>query len=216
MNISTIMAKQNKAEEPLEQYRKPLDYDKVWEMFKETDKQFKETDKQFKETDKQFKETDKRFKETDKQFKETDKKIKELTALFTSQWGKLVESLVEGDLIKLLNRKDIKVDSVIQRRKGNKEGQNFEFDLIAVNSTEIVIVEVKTTLRTQDVKFFHEKLWKAKKLMPEYKNIYGAVAFISSEGSSDLMAENQGFFVIRATGSSSAIVNNAGFIPKTF
>lgn len=30
-------------------------------------------------------------------FQETDKKINKLTARFTSQWGKLIESLVEGN-----------------------------------------------------------------------------------------------------------------------
>jgi len=162
------------------------------------------------------------MKETDKllseKFKETDKKINKLTALFTSQWGKLVESLVEGDLIKLLKEKNIRVERTLQRVKGNHKGQNFEYDIIAVNGNEIVIVEVKTTLRPQDVNEFHEKLWKAKKYMPEYndKVIYGGMAFITADGSSGRMAEKQGFFVIKATGSSSAIVNETDFKPKAF
>jgi hypothetical protein len=82
----------------------------------------------------------------------------------------------------------------------------------------MVIVEVKTTLRPQDVDDFHEKLWKAKSFMPEYKDwiIYGAVAFITADSSSDRMAQNMGFFVIKATGSSSSIVNESGFKPKAF
>ena len=40
--------------------------------------------------------------------KETDRKIKKLNDLFTGQWGKLMESLVEGDLIKLLKERQIK------------------------------------------------------------------------------------------------------------
>jgi len=184
------MEDNNLVNEPTVPYSQPLDFQQVWQM----------------------------FQETDLKFKQTDKKIKELTALFTSQWGKLVESLVEGDLIKLLTARGIKVESTIQRRKGHREGQNFEFDLIAINGEELVIVEVKTTLRPQDVNDFHEKLWKAKFFMPEYKNmkVYGAVAFITSEGASDRMAEKLGFFVIKATGSSSAIVNNFDFKPKAF
>ncbi|MCF8365538.1 MAG: hypothetical protein K9H16_07145 [Bacteroidales bacterium] len=188
------------------------------EKFKETDEKFKETDERFKETDEKFKETDEKFKETDRKFKETDKRVKELSALFTSQWGKLVESLVEGDLIKLLNETGIQVERTIQRIKGNHKGQNFEYDIIAVNGAEIVIVEVKTTLRPQDVTDFHEKLWKSKVYMPEYadKLIYGGMAFIMAEGASDRMAEKQGFFVIKATGNSSSIVNQSGFKPKPF
>jgi len=149
-------------------------------------------------------------------FKETDKKIKKLSELFTSQWGKLVESLVEGDLIKLLKEKGIPVEQTLQRIKGNHDGQNYEYDIIAVNGAEIVIVEVKTTLRPQDVKDFHEKLWKAKKYLSDYKDkvIYGCVAFISADGASDRMAEKQGLFVIKATGGSASIVNQEGFEPK--
>ena len=183
--------------EPLEAYGRPLNFDQIWALFQETDK---------------------KFQETDKQFKETDKKIKELSSLFTSQWGKLVESLVEGDLVKLLKERGIAVEKTLQRIKGNKDGQNFEFDIIAVNSHEIVIVEVKTTLRVDDVKDFHEKLWKAKRYLPEYgdKKIFGGVAFITSEGASDRMAEKLGFFVIRATGNSSSITNQKDFEPKAY
>jgi len=93
-----------------------------------------------------------------------------LSSLFTSQWGKLVEWLVEGDLVKLLNEHGIAVEQTLQRVKGNKDGQNYEFDIIAVNGHEMVIVEVKTTLRVEDVNDFHEKLWKAKRYLPDYSN----------------------------------------------
>ncbi|NCA84011.1 MAG: hypothetical protein EOM83_00375 [Clostridia bacterium] len=183
--------------EPLATYSPPLNFNQVWQLFQETDK---------------------KFQETDKQFKETDQKIKELSALFTSQWGKLIESLVEGDLVNLLNQRGIRVESTLQRRKGNFNGENFEFDIIAINSHEIVIVEVKTTLRVNDVEDFHKKVWKAKRYMPEYadKKIYGGVAFITADSASDRMAEKIGFFVIRATGNSSSIINTKDFKPKAF
>ena len=195
------MENENVGEEPLATYNKPLSFEQVWQMFQETDRILSE-----------------KFKETDRQFKETDRKIRELDRLFTSQWGKLVESLVEGDLIKLLKERGIQAEGIIPRRRGNKAGHNFEFDLIAINGNEMVIVEVKTTPRPQDVDDFHEKLWNAKTFMPEYKDwvIYGGVAFITADSSSDRMAQNMGFFVIKATGSSSSIVNEPGFKPKAF
>ena len=158
------------------------------------------------------------FKETDKRFQETDKKIKELSSLFTGQWGKLVESLVEGDLVNILNKRGIRVERTIQRVKGNHNGENYEYDIIALNGNEIVIVEVKTTLRVSDIGDFYKKLWKAKQYLPEYKEriIYGAVAFLTAEGASDRMAENKGLFVIKATGNSAFIVNSDDFKPKTF
>ena len=125
---------------------------------------------------------------------------------------------MEGDIIKLLKERGIEVEQTLQRVRGNKDGENYEYDILAVNGREMVIVEVKTTLRVDDVNDFHEKLWKAKRYLPEYhdKKIYGGMAFITAEGASERMAEKLGFFVIRATGNSSSIVNKADFEPKAF
>ncbi|PWR76172.1 hypothetical protein ACKUB1_07280 [Methanospirillum stamsii] len=175
----------------------PLSFEKVWLMFQETDK---------------------KFKETDKKFQETDKKLNQLERLFTSQWGKLVESLVEGDIITILNQRGIEVTDTIKRRKGRRDGIDYEFDIIAINGSEIVIVEVKTTLRPEDIRNFLKKLKQAKNWMPEYaeKRIYGAVAFISEDAGTAEMADKKGLFVIRATGDSASIVNEDSFAPKVW
>jgi Holliday junction resolvase len=169
-----------------------------------------------------FQETDKKFQESERvlteRFKETDKKINELTYLFTSHWGKLVESLVEGDLIRLLNERGIKVQRTLTNVDGVYQGKNFEFDIIAINGETIVIVEVKTTLRPNDVKKFVAKLKDAKIWMPEYKNmqVLGAMAYIKVQGGSRTMAIKKGLFVIRATGNSASIVNENNFKPHLF
>lgn len=182
----------------------PLSFEKVWLMFLETDKKFQDTDR--------------KFKETDQKFKETDKKLNKLERLFVSQWGKLVESLVEGDIISILNQRGIEVTDTIKRRSGRRDGVDYEFDIIAINGTEIVIVEVKTTLRPEDIRDFLNKLKYAKTWMPEYsdKRVYGAVACISEDAGTAAMAEKNGLFVIRATGDSASIVNTDTFIPKVW
>ncbi len=164
------------------------------------------------------KETDVKFKETDVKFKETDKRIKEAFDLFTSQWGKLIESLVEGDLLRLLNERGIYVRDTSLRRKGSHNGHNYEFDIIAHNVREVVIVEVKTTLRVSQVKHFLKKLQSIKKWIREYENfkIYGAVAFLTAEEASDLFAEKNGLFIIKATGDSASIINKNDFVPYVF
>jgi len=197
----------------------PLTFEKVWFMFQETDKKFQETDRLLTE---KFQETDKKFQETDRllteKFRETDKKLNQLERLFTSQWGKLVESLVEGDIITILNQRGIQVTDTLKRRSGRRDGIDYEFDIIAINGSEIVIVEVKTTLRPEDIKNFLKKLKQAKNWMPEYsdKKVYGAVAFISEDSGTAALAEKNGLFVIRATGDSAAIVNTKDFVPKVW
>ena len=221
--------------------------DEIWSIIKETRKDIRETQKNIKElsasqkeTDQQIKrfsaelslsqkETDqqiKRFsaelslsqKETGKLIKENSKGLREARDLFTSQWGRLIESLVEGDLVKLLNEKGIEVDSTLTNMKGQYEGVNWEFDIVAVNGREVVLVEVKTVLKVRDVDHFKKKLKVFTSWRPEYrgKRVYGAVAYLRAGESSSNYAENQGLFVIRATGNSSSIINKKGFKPKVF
>lgn len=186
--------------------------------FKETDARFKETEARFKETDARFKETEARFKETDAQFKETGKRIKQAFDLFEGQWGKLMESLVEGDLLRLLQERGIEVRDTYMRRKGNYQGTSYEFDIIAHNGDEVVVVEIKTTLRVNHVKKFIKRLEQVKTWLPEYRpyKVYGAIAFLRAEEKSDAFAQAQRLFVIRATGDSASIINAKDFQPKAF
>jgi len=163
-------------------------------------------------------ETKKMFQETDEQIKATNQRVKEAFDLFEGQWGKLMESLVEGNLISLLQKRGIKVDRTSTRQKGFKNGKHFEFDIIAHNGDEIVVVEVKTTLRVKHVKKFVEQLETIKSLLSEYKNhkIYGAVAFLRAEEESEVFAQNQKLFVIKAAADSADIVNASGFEPAVF
>ncbi len=187
----------NNVHDNLGQYSKPVSFDDVWRMFQETDRQ---------------------FKETDKQFKETDKKIKKAFDLFTSQWGRLVESLVEGDLLQILRERNILVENTHQRVKGSYQGKNYEFDIIAVNGNHAVVVEVKTSLHPDDVRHFLEKLKNVRVWLKEYagKEIFGAVAYIQADAGSAEMAQNKGLLAIRATGKSAWIINPEGFRPKSF
>ena len=212
----------------------------AWEIVRELGKAQKETDRQLKEssfelkeaqkeTDRQLKETSFELKEaqkeTDRQLKvlgesqaETDRQLKKTDTRFNSQWGKLVESLVEGDLLNLFNQKNINVDGTSTRNKRTFNNKQYEFDIIAYNGNEVVVVEIKTTLDTKKVDHFIKKLKDFKKVFSEYANkkIYGAVAYIVTDEKSDIYSERKGLFVIKATGKSSSIVNASEFVPKTF
>ena len=163
-----------------------LTFKKVWKLFQETDKKFQETDKRIYEL----------FKETDKRFKETDKKLRQLETMFVGQWGKLVESLVEGNLAKLLQERCIDVKGTRQRVKSWYNHKEIEVDILAINGKEVVAVEVKTTLRIEDVNEFIEVLKVFKKAFPEYRDkvVYGAVAFLTANEEADKYAYCKGPF----------------------
>ena len=63
--------------------------DEIWSILKEVSAGQKETSQQ--------------IKELSAEVKETNNGLKKAKELFETQWGRLMESLVEGDLLKILN-----------------------------------------------------------------------------------------------------------------
>ncbi|VFM95826.1 MAG: hypothetical protein BECKG1743D_GA0114223_101208 [Candidatus Kentron sp. G] len=215
----------------------------VWAFMQETARQMQETDRRMKETDRQMQETDRRIqeteqllketirendrrkqeadqrmRETDRQIQETSREIKAAKDLFTTQWGRLMESLVDGSLVKSFNRWGIAVEDTSTRVKGSHRGHSYEFDIIAHNGREIVIVEVKTTLRPDDVHAFLDKLGNVRIWMPRYREniIHGAMAWLQTNAGAERMAANKGLFSIRAVGDSATITNEPDFQPTAF
>ena len=194
---------------------------------KETDQQMKETDRRMKETDRQMKETDQQMKETDRQMKETDRKINKISGDWARKWGELVEALVEGNLVKLLNERNIDVTETNERSKGKRNAKDkygniyegrCEIDIVARNGIEIVAVEVKTTLNAKDVDDFLYKLDNFIYFFPgqKGKKIYGAMAYLKIHQNADMYAKKQGLFTIKAVGNSAYMTNAKKFKPKIF
>ena len=170
----------------------------------ETDRQLKGVSKSQEETDRQLKgvsksqeETDRQLKATDRQLREsqeeTAKQLRKTDRRFNTQWGKLIESLVQGDIEKRFSKRGIPVQGTTQRAKKTVNGKQYEFDIIVHNGSEIIVVEVKTTLDVKKVDHFIEKLKDFKMVFTEYadKKIYGAVAFIIADSESDKYSENK-------------------------
>ena len=164
-------------------------------------------------------ETDRRMHETDRYVKETDRQLRELKDLFNGQWGKLMEALVEGDLVELLRQRGIDVDHTVCNLKSRDGAPRWEIDIIAANGDEVVAVEVKTTLKVRQVADFIETLREFPSQAPSVyrgKRTHGAVAYLKADEAADVYAERQGLYVIRATGSSASITNEEDFRPRTF
>jgi hypothetical protein len=191
--------------------------EEIKELKEKNEKGIQELRELFKETDRKFKETDKRL---DKRFKETDQKIKELASLFTTQWGKLIEALVEPGAVNLFRQRGINVRYSSRRieledEKGRKIA---EFDIFLENDTELVVIEVKTTVKKEDVDYFLEKLMHFKEWFPRYRRykVYGAVAGISFEEGVDRYAYRCGLFVLKSEGGLICIANDPKFRPRVW
>ena len=180
-----------------------------------------------KETGREHKELHRKFKveqqKTEEAIRRVSESLDKASGNFNNKWGSFMENLVKGDLVRLLNERDIQVVKTLSRvpfyrSKGEQEG---EFDLIAVNGEEVVIVEVKTTLMPSHVDYFIEKLKKFRNVFPEYsdKRIYGSIAYLDDNNMAANYAKDKGLFVIKAPGGEShvsMITNAPDFTPKLF
>ena len=185
--------------------------EEIWAILRESARWQRESARRQRETDLYMQETARRMRET-------DRRLKRAEDLFTTQWGKLMESLVKGDLIALLEERGIAVEGISPRIQKGRNGRHCEIDILALNGEEAVAVEVKTTLRPEDVKRYLAKLSEFEEWFPEYRDrrLYGAMAYLEAHDSVTKHAARKGLFVIRATGSSASIVNPPDFKPRIF
>ncbi|MGL4595795.1 MAG: hypothetical protein ACRCUY_13820 [Thermoguttaceae bacterium] len=152
-------------------------------------------------------------------FEELRKNHRRIENSFNTKWGRLVEALVNNQVIPLLRERGIPVHQTSQRIHGmTPEKRNYEFDIIAENGDTIVVIEVKTTLRVDDVREFLDELNNFKNWLPRYSNmkVYGAVAFLHETSEASSYAAKSGLFTILATGSSASITNPQEFKPQAF
>ena len=185
----------------------------------ETDRLLRKTARRQEETDRLLEKTARRQEETARQMKETDRRLRKAEGLFTSDWGLLMESLVRGDLVALLRERGVHVNHTQAGRfRGRRNGEHYEVDILAENGREVVVVEVKTTLRPPHVKKLVSKLSEFAEWFPAYegKRVLGGLGYLQCDPSLRKHAERQGLFVIRATGSSASIVNGPDFKPRVF
>jgi hypothetical protein len=176
----------------------------IRENAQETAQQLQKTDQQLQKNAEQMRETDRMFQKTQRLIRKsslkTDRKIRELTDLFTNQWGKLIEALVEPGCVKLFQERGINVKQSRPRLGRPLKDSYMEIDILLKNKVDkvAVVVEVKTTLKVRDVRRFIGKFDAFLDFFPEYREytIYGAVAGMLIEEGVSEFAYRQGLFVL--------------------
>ena len=191
--------------------------EEVWKILAETSRKMEENDKKVKEslaeTSRVMKEnsaeTHRKIQALSVKIDENNEGLKKAKELFETQWGKLMESLVEGDLVKILQDRKIDVRNTFPNVSHRSKEDQYEYDIIVENGEEMVVVEVKTTLKVKHVRKFLKDLKKVSQRLTSFKGkiTYGAVAYLKADEESEIYAEKQGLFVIRATGSSASLIN---------
>ena len=144
------------------------------------------------------------------------------------RWGYFMENLAEKDLLALLCDRGIRVDKILSHFLAMDEdghSRKAEYDVVAHNGEEIVVVEIKTTLFGKDIDAFLAKLGQFRDYFPRWKDhrIYGAMVYMGEAreeiGVAVPHAMDKGLLLIRCPegeGGMAKIVNPAEFTPKLF
>jgi len=216
----------------------PITIEDIYKLFEKTNEKFEQSRQEYDrraaeakaEADRRDAEADRRAAEAkdeaDRRAAEADRRLAKLEKTvantsravdsLTTRWGRFVEELVEPAVIGLFRRKGIDVKETYSRARVKRQGIAMEIDILAVDETEVVLVECKSRLSKDDVNEFLEKLSRFKEAFPHYKNYqaYGAVAGIEIDEGIDRYAYKQGLFVIKPSGEPVEIINDSGFEPK--
>ena len=199
---------------------RPATPESVWKILREVGELQKQNQK---ERERMAKEHKADQKKTEVSLRELRKSLDKASGNFNNKWGQFMERLIQGDLLKLLGERGIAVEKILPKVCLGRPDKSIamEFDLIAVNGEEVVVVEVKTTLTGEKIDKFVKRLKNFRDIFPEYndKKIYGCVAYLGEHKESVKESLANGLFVIQALGRAghlSTIVNPLDFRPQLF
>ncbi|MBO2525535.1 MAG: hypothetical protein CW341_07545 [Bacteroidetes bacterium] len=154
-----------------------------------------------KEEDRRKEEIERRMRRTDEQVDRTCAKIAEMVEQFTSTTGHISEGLMEPASVRIFQEAGYDIDRYYRNlKKKNKNNQTeMEVDLLMLNGTLAIAVEIKTDCRKKDIDHFLRQMPNFKKLYPEYRNkeVLAAVAALNYEREAAEYAHEQGLLVIR-------------------
>ena len=164
-------------------------------------------------------ESDAKFEQIREENDRRDRKFRVKMHQQAQEWGDLAEYLAQTGLKELINQYTaLEVDDLIANVevvRGDKKG---EIDIIAIGKRDVVVVETKTTLRSNEVKSFKKKYlpsfpyWKPKSkyiVLPDCRNkrVFGCVTFLKAKKDAEQTALDLGLLVVRTLGKKIQLIN---------
>jgi hypothetical protein len=182
--------------------------DDVWRILGELAESQKETDRQLQETKQLIRDQAQAARRENQQLNEQMGKL-------GNRLGEFVEWQVRPAVVKLFQARGIAVHEFHDGVSVQRGDNGIEIDLLVVNTTEAVLVEVKSKLTQADVDEHLERLGKFKQLMPRYDDVQamGAVAGMVVPPDVARYAYRRGLFVLAQSGDSVVILNDDQFEP---
>lgn len=148
-----------------------------------------------------------------------DEAIRKLAGEFSSQWGDLVEALVEPSLVGQFQARGVPITQSTRRMEGiDQAGRQVEIDVLLVNGDAVVAIEVKTKCKVDDIVDFEDSLSRFRETFRQYSGhrLLAGVAAVTFDSDCDRYAYKRGMFVLKPIAGIAQILNDEGFVPKEF
>jgi hypothetical protein len=161
------------------------------------------------------------FRETDRKMQDTDRKLARLGKQYGdlgNRLGEFVEGMVRPGLVRMFRTYGLDVRETQRDVDVTRDGVAVQIDLLVVDDTDMVAVEVKSKLTIERVDEHVERLSKFKRAFPRYagNRVLGAVAAMVIPEEVARYAEKHGMFVIGQAGDDAVLLNSAGFEPRAW
>ncbi|MBJ7900067.1 MAG: hypothetical protein GC158_09140 [Cyanobacteria bacterium RI_101] len=189
---------------------------------KEIDRRFQEqreeAERMRQEAERRSQEADRRFQETERLLKEGSQRVDQQLGQLTNRLGEFVESQVRPAAVRLFQERGIEVNEISSDISLQRGQEGIQIDILVVNTTQAIAIEVKSKLSQDDVDEHLERLAKFKRLLPRYQgfNLLGAVAAMVIPSDVASYAYRRGLFVIAQSGEDLAILNDEKFKPRAW
>lgn len=142
-------------------------------------------------------------RETKLQMQETDRKLRELAEQFTSTTGHITEGIMKPAAQRIFQEAGFDISHYLcnMHSKMKNEHAEMEVDLLMLNGTIAIAVEIKTDCRKKDIDHFMRQMAKFKRLFREYrdKEVLAAVAALNYDKDALEHAKRQGLLAITTT-----------------
>jgi hypothetical protein len=184
-------------------------FEDIRELFRETDRRMQETARQMQETDRRIQETERLVDKIARQAKSANRRISDLS----TKIGKIIEHMIRGNIVDQFQVLGYDVTDHARNLvyKNKNLGIRGEVDFVLYNGDIVILIEVKTTLETKDVRRHIERLGEYRrcadaKPVKDNKRYVGAVAGAVVSEEVVKFAHENGLYAIVQSGRSVEIV----------
>ena len=199
-------------------------FDDIHELFRQTALEFQkyqeENRRKSEEADRRSKEADRKLEQYIKEGARLRKELHKKISALGSRIGDIVENMIGGNIVGKFRVFGYEITQHSRRSvfKNNKLGISGQVDMFLEDGEVAILIEVKTTLETADVRQHIERLQKYRRYADakgDKRRFIGAVAGAVAEEEAMNFAHENGMYVIIQSGDAVEIITPPeGFVAK--